>query len=139
YRVGWQHDPPFQAVGVDGQATGLAVELVREAAKRRGIRLEWVRQPSGADAALRDKNVDLWPLITIIPERRGYMHLTDPYLESSYCLLVPADSVYRDIEDLTEASISHNGTPINERNLRILFPKAKVLASGGTEAALEDT
>src|SRR4051812_24880256 len=61
YRIGWQPGPPFQALGVEGQATGLAVELVREAARRRGIRLEWVRQSGGPDAALRNKNVDLWP------------------------------------------------------------------------------
>src|SRR5262249_51776674 len=74
YSIGWEPDPPFQAVGANGQATGLAVELVREAARRRGVRLEWVRQPGGADTALRDQKVDLWPLLAILPERRTYVH-----------------------------------------------------------------
>src|SRR5258705_1981091 len=76
YRIGWDPDPPFQAVGRDGQATGLAVELVRAAARRRGIRLEWVRQPNGVDTALRNKNVDLWPLVTINPQPQEYLHFT---------------------------------------------------------------
>ena len=138
YRIGWDPDPPFQAIGHDGEATGLAVELVREAARRRGIRLEWIHQPIGGDAALRDGKVDLWPLMTIIPERRSYMHITDSYLESSYCFLVPASSPYTRIAELAERSISHNGTRINDRNLRMLFPKARVLPSGGTEAAIEN-
>src|SRR5947207_14186002 len=51
YRIGWYPDPPFQTAGADARPTGLAIELVREAARRRGIRHEWVRQPDGADAA----------------------------------------------------------------------------------------
>ena len=138
YRIGWEPDPPFQAEGLEGQATGLAVELVREAARRRGIRLEWVRQSDGPDAALRDQKVDLWPLITIIPERQSYIHFTEPYLQNEHCFLVRADSIYREIPDLAGALISHNGVRINERNLRILLPNARLLTSRGTEAAMEN-
>jgi signal transduction histidine kinase len=64
----WESDPPFQAAGSDGKPTGLAIELVREAARRRGIQLEWLLQTGSSEAALRNKKVDLWPLITITPE-----------------------------------------------------------------------
>jgi two-component system, cell cycle sensor histidine kinase and response regulator CckA len=136
YRIGWEPDPPFQAIGSEGQPTGLAIELVREAARRRGIRLEWVRQ-AGADAALREQKVDLWPLITIIPERKSYVHFTEPYLDNEHCFLVRGDSTHTEIADLASAVISHNGMKINERNLRILLPNARLLASHGTEAAIE--
>src|SRR5215510_10159560 len=109
YRIGWEPDHPFQVVGGNGQATGLAVELVREAARRRGVRLEWVRQTSGAEVALRNSTVDLWPLLTITPERQGYIHFTEPYLQSQHCLLVRADSPYKEIHDLAGAVVSHNG------------------------------
>src|SRR5947208_904737 len=138
YRIGWDPDPPFQAEDLKGQATGLAVELVREAARRRGIRLEWVRLPDGPDAALRDRKVDLWPLITIIPERKRYLHLTEPYLETEHCFLVRAESAYTTTQDLSGALISHNGMRINERNLRTLLPNARLVASRGTEAAMEN-
>jgi PAS domain S-box-containing protein len=136
YRIGWEPDPPFQAIGSEGQPTGLAIELVREAARRRGIRLEWVRQ-AGADAALREQKVDLWPLLTIIPERKSYVHFTEPYLDNEHCFLVRGDSTHTEITDLASAVISHNGMKINERNLRILLPNAQLLASQGTEAAIE--
>jgi PAS domain S-box-containing protein len=138
YRIGWDADPPFQADDLNGQATGLAVELVREAARRRGVRLEWVRQPSGPDRALRDRTVDLWPLIALIPERSGYIHFTEPYLETEHCFLVRAESAYTKTKDLSGALISHNGVRINERNLRILLPNARLLASRGTSATMEN-
>ncbi len=43
YRIGWEHDPPFQVALADGQPGGLATEAVREAARRRNIRLKWIR------------------------------------------------------------------------------------------------
>src|SRR5690349_6116834 len=92
YRIGWNPDPPFQAVGPDGRATGLAIELVRDAARRRGIQLEWVRRPDGADPALGGGKVDLWPLLTIVPERKHLVHITEPYLETEHCFLVRTDS-----------------------------------------------
>ena len=29
YRIGWEHDPPFQVALPNGQPSGLAIELVR--------------------------------------------------------------------------------------------------------------
>src|ERR1700751_1742814 len=99
YRIGWDPDPPFQAADRDGNATGLAIELVREAARRRGIRLEWVHQGGGADTALRERKVDLWPLLTLIPDRTRYVHITEPYLETEHCFLVRAESVFTETRD----------------------------------------
>ena len=50
YGIGWIISPPFQLRGENGQPAGLPVGLVR-------------------DAAPREKAVDLWPLITVTPER----------------------------------------------------------------------
>ena len=58
YRIGWELDPPFQMAGSDGQPTGLAVELIREAAKRSGIKLQWSQESSSSEAALRDGKVE---------------------------------------------------------------------------------
>jgi ABC-type amino acid transport substrate-binding protein len=63
YIIGWDVDPPDQVATSSGEPTGFAVELVREAAKRRGIRLRWVLHPESSEAALRSKAVDLWPMM----------------------------------------------------------------------------
>jgi len=40
YVIGWEDGPPDQVATTSGEPTGFAVELVREAAKRRAIRLQ---------------------------------------------------------------------------------------------------
>ena len=65
YRIGWEHDPPFQVALANGEPSGLAIELVREAARRRNIRLEWIRRQRSGETSLVNRQVDLWPLMTI--------------------------------------------------------------------------
>src|ERR1041385_4002031 len=90
YRIGWQDVPPFQGKAADGSPAGLAVDLVRDAARRRGIRLQWVWYPGSAEAALRAHQVDLWPLFTITPERlkEKAVYISKPYLRHESTLLV---------------------------------------------------
>ncbi|GIU73638.1 MAG: hypothetical protein KatS3mg004_0725 [Bryobacteraceae bacterium] len=40
WRIGWEDDPPNMFTGPDGRPSGFGPELVNQAAKRRGIRLE---------------------------------------------------------------------------------------------------
>src|SRR5215469_11346449 len=75
YVIGWDVDPPDQIATKSGEPTGFVVELVREAAKRRGIRLKWVEHPESSEAALRSKAVDLWPMMTITEGRKKFLHL----------------------------------------------------------------
>jgi transposase len=59
YIVGWEVDPPDQIATNTGEPTGFAVELVREGARRSGIRLKWVKHRESSEAALRSKAVVL--------------------------------------------------------------------------------
>jgi PAS domain S-box-containing protein len=129
YRIGWQNDPPFQEQAADGSPTGIAIELVRDAARSRGIRLQWIRDPRGAEAALRGHDVDLWPLMTVLPERKGVFHISRPYLQHDNVLLVRADSKYFHVEDLATAVISHYDLPVNERLLRAVVPGARLISA----------
>lgn len=73
YRIGYGNDAPYHFVGPDGSPMGLAVELVREAARRSGIKLEWV-----PGTGFNLDTVDMWVLATITPERLKLLHLTEP-------------------------------------------------------------
>jgi len=114
------------------------VELVREAARRRGVGLEWLQQTGSSETALRAKKVDLWPLITITPERKKFIHITDPYLESEQCLLVRADSPYTQIQDLDKAKVSYFDLPMNYRQLHSYLPNAQLLARSTLKDSIED-
>ena len=107
YRIGWDVDPPEQVEATNGEPTGLAVDLVREAARRRGIGLRWVRRHEGSETALRSGAVDLWPLITITPERVKLIHISAPYLDGVTSFLVRRDSGLRRVEDLAGKPVGY--------------------------------
>ena len=138
YKIGWGDAPPFQVRGADGQPSGLAVDLVRTAAQRRGIRLQWVHSVDGPDSALRGKKVDLWPLITVTPERLRYFHITQPYLEAEYCLLVRAESSHVRVQDLATATIGFFTVAIDAWQLEHHLPHARSLPQPERWQVMED-
>jgi hypothetical protein len=117
YVIGWEVDPPDQVATETDEPTGFAVELVREAARRRGIRLKWVQHPESSEAALRSKAVDLWPMMVITEDRKKILHLTEPYQENEFGLFVDANSAFMTPGDLKQQTISYDGLPFNGRLL----------------------
>jgi PAS domain S-box-containing protein len=137
YRIGWEARLPFQEKGRDGRPTGLAVELVREAAHRLGVSLDWVQQDGGSEASLRAKVVDLWPLMVITPERRRYVHITEPYLEVNTALLVRAESPYEQSRGVEIARIAYPKRPIWDRLLQARFPASSLMPQPDLPEMLE--
>ena len=150
YRIGWMISPPFQVRGADGNAAGLSVDLLNEAARRRGIALQWIFWPDSSESALKTKVVDLWPLITITPERLKDFYISEPYLQHEHCLLVRDESPYRKIEDLATSTVGIANAAIDTVHLHQILPKAEPLyrprigsviddiCAGRTQAALMD-
>jgi len=136
YVIGWVATPPDEVPTTTGDPTGFAVELVREAAKRRGIRLKWVEHPESSEAALLNKAVDLWPIMIVTEERKKLLHMTDPYQEDEYAFYVNEDSPYRAASDLKGQTISYEGTPIDLKMLREHFPESIPLAKASTAEAI---
>src|SRR5215472_8628334 len=136
YVIGWEVDPPDQVATTSGEPTGFAVELVREAAKRRGIRLHWEHHPESSERALQSKAVDLWPMMTITEDRKKFLHLTDPYHETEYDLFVDAKSAFTKASDLKGQTISYDGLPLDGRFLREHFPESTHLAKSSLAEAI---
>jgi ABC-type amino acid transport substrate-binding protein len=111
YRIGWMISPPFEVAGQDGGAAGIAVDLVNLAARRRGIQLTWVHWPESSESALRSKSVDLWPLITITPERLKVLHVSEPYLRHEHCLLIRDDAPITKVAELATADARAQSDP----------------------------
>jgi signal transduction histidine kinase len=137
YRIGYEDQPPLHFLGKDGRATGFAVDLVAEASRRSGVRLQWQVEPEGSDAALRAKKVDLWPMMTVRPERKGVVYISDPYREFDVCLLVRRDSKYARPKDLRNSTISYTGSPLDVRVLRPVFANARLLVIESPKESLE--
>lgn len=126
YRIGYSEDYPWDFAGADGQPAGLSVDLVREAARRRGIRLAWT-YGQDAIAAITNGRTDLWVQLTMRPERRSILHISEPFLTTETTFIVPADVPVTSVRDLQHGRIAGlNFDPVR-RNLRQLLPESTFL------------
>jgi PAS domain S-box-containing protein len=122
YRSGREHFP-----GPDGMAAGNSVDLMNEAARRGGIKLEWIYSPEDADLALTSGQVDLWPLLAALPERKGRMYVSAPWTMINYGIIsLNSDPIAQGTQspDITVASSVHS---VEEKLTRRIFPNAKIL------------
>lgn len=136
YRIGWEEDPPNMFTGEDGRPAGFGVELVNEAARRRGIRLEWVFCPESAERSVRSGKVDLWPTMTVLEERKPYVYFSAPYLNNYMKFVVRKDSGLRTVADLRGRRIAAKDLPINISKTRHWAPGAVVVPVPTTRVAL---
>ncbi len=132
YRIGFGDDVPLHFPGADGKPNGLAVELVRESARRQGIQLEWVQQ-RGADRG----PIDLVVLQTIRPERAATTHFTEPYLVAKSCYVVFADSPIRDLAGLRTARVSHINFAAPRDAVKRQLPAATLLPTASSGSAID--
>ncbi len=138
YRIGWMISPPFQVRGPDGGPAGISVELVNQAARRLGIKLQWRFWKDSSESALVSNSVDLWPLITITPERLKVLHITEPYLQHEHCLLVRDDASYTRAEDLATAKVGMANANIDARILHSVLPSAVPVPRADIEEVIND-
>jgi signal transduction histidine kinase/ActR/RegA family two-component response regulator len=68
------------------------VEIVAEAARRAGLKLEWVHTPGGAMQWLSTGKIDLFPLLTELPERVEIAYFASPWRTTTYGLVWRTDS-----------------------------------------------
>jgi signal transduction histidine kinase len=137
YRIGFDNEPPQHFIGKDGKPTGLAVELIDEAARRRGIRLQWLLEPESSESALKAGKVDLWPMMTIRPERSGVVYITEPYREDAVCFFVRSGSTTTRWEDLRNSTIVFDGEPLDVRILHRRLPNVRLLVIESPKERLE--
>ncbi|MEO7649342.1 MAG: response regulator, partial [Bryobacteraceae bacterium] len=64
-----------------------AVDVLGEAARRKGFPVEWVPSPPEPEKLLPAGKVDLWASLSISPERKRLFYFSQPYLQNEYCLV----------------------------------------------------
>ncbi len=126
--IGFQNTPPYHFPDAQGNPTGPAVDVIRAAAARAGIRLKWVWSPGNLENSLSSGRVDLWPTVVDLPERRGLIYVSAPWGRLFYSLLVPESSPIRtpaQIAGKTLAVTANIGS--DARVARKYFPEASIL------------
>jgi signal transduction histidine kinase/ActR/RegA family two-component response regulator len=122
YRVGADHAPPYYYHLPDGKIAGLSVDMFNAAARRVGLRIEWVRWTGRPDQALKERAVDIWPGLSSRPDRVAAYHVTTPWLRNQYVAVAIGGTKPLQLDDLRHARIASRLVP----ELRRLFPAATV-------------
>jgi signal transduction histidine kinase/ActR/RegA family two-component response regulator len=84
YIIGTDNAYPYHYLNAQGQPEGMAAEVIQEAGRRAGIRLQWVLRMEGPTKSFSAKTVDIWPLLAIRRDLWPHLHFTKPYLRNSY-------------------------------------------------------
>jgi two-component system cell cycle sensor histidine kinase/response regulator CckA len=138
FRIGFFNTPIEHFPGSDGIPVGNTIDLMNDAARRAGIKLEWVYSPEGTDAALESGQVDLWPTMGDLPERKGRIYISAPWSVTEYGL------VYREGEPTlwdthsSDVTLAVSSGTVQERLTRRNFPNAKFLLASSTSEQLND-
>src|SRR5438270_6043772 len=123
-RIGFENNPPVQIRTTAG-FSGLSVEIVTDAAKRAGIKLDWVETGTSSDEAFRKGLVDLWPLMVDRPYRRKYVHFASPYMHSSHVLVLLDQTPTPDRDFRGRIAVFR--LPLHVQQLRSVFPEAQII------------
>jgi len=127
-RIGFQDTPPLNYRGPDGAPKGTAVEVIRTAAERAGIPLQWVYSPAGSEQALTTRSVDLWPIMVDFPERHAYTYFTAPWAKLSYAVVYRPPLAVRRPEDIGSVSFAvATNSKSDSRIARVFFPNVHVV------------
>jgi hypothetical protein len=92
-RIGFADSAPYYMISPDGSPKGLAVDLIREAARRQRIALQWIdarpwfsrvdKTEFAAEYLLSHNFIDLWPVAGIARQRLALAHIGPPWLQNS--------------------------------------------------------
>ena len=127
-KIGFEDSPPYHFPDAAGRPAGPAVELMRAAAAREGIRLDWVFAPEGPEKALVSGQADLWPLLVDLPERRSLLYVSAPWSRMRYAVVFPRGLDFHRPADLAGKAVAANlHIDSDRRTARKFFPDSQLL------------
>ena len=132
FRIGFYNTANEHFLGPDGSAAGNTVDLINEAARRGGIHLQWVYSPEGSDAALQSDQVDLWPVIGDLPERKGHFYITKPWSMTAFGLVSRASDPVAQDDQSPDLTIADFTGLLEQRLTTRSFPNARLLSFPST-------
>ncbi len=91
--VGYGEIPPLHYSNDQKQATGFVVDVIREAARREGIAVEWkpVIGSRDVEAGLNEGRIDIFPAGIATPARKAQFDVSEPWWSEDLSLLARAD------------------------------------------------
>jgi diguanylate cyclase (GGDEF)-like protein/PAS domain S-box-containing protein len=125
--VGYNEFPPFVIPVAGGPPQGLATEIVALAAKRAGIDIRWVSYPVSTEEAFRQDKIDVYPMLTMTPERVAKLHFSQAWWENAIVLVSLASHPVNTEADTAGKRVAIRGIGIMRSMAGSLFPKADLI------------
>jgi signal transduction histidine kinase/CheY-like chemotaxis protein len=127
FRVGYEDVPPSEFAGPDGTAKGAVIEVMQEAARRRGIHLVWVLSSIGSERSLSAGETELWAIFSDLPWRRSRFFVSRPYALVRYWLVVDQGSLLTSASQMKGRTVAVKYPPgMMEAAARWFFPESRV-------------
>jgi diguanylate cyclase (GGDEF)-like protein len=123
-RVAYNHFPPYLDNGPHGTPVGFAAEMLTQAARRAKIDIRWVEIKGSADQAFSEGKADLYPLMTVTPERESRFYMSAPWWENQFALISTRGREIRDAAGAGEKVIATRTGVIQTLSLQ-LYPGAR--------------
>lgn len=79
FRAGYEEVPPSEFVAPDGSPKGAVIDVMQEAARRRGLQLLWVHSFLGSERSLATGETEIWPIFSDLPWRTSQYFVSRPY------------------------------------------------------------
>ena len=124
YRVGYASFPPYLIVQQDGSPAGFAVEVFQEAARRKNWRIRWVKIKGTTEQAFREDEIDLYPMMAMLPERRRLVDFSSPWWENTLGVISRREKPIRTAADTEGRRIALINATFGMARMKALFPKA---------------
>jgi signal transduction histidine kinase/CheY-like chemotaxis protein len=127
FRIGYEESRPTQYITTDGGPAGAAIDILREAARRRGIQLVWFHSYIGAEKSLIAGETDLWPIFSDFPWRASHQFVSRPYAYVRHWLVVDQESALTNADQMKDRTVAVRAAGTQETTARWFWPHAKVV------------
>ena len=137
-RIGVDAAAPYQSWSADGRPVGFSVDILNEAARRAGMKLEWRHFPAGPRAAFDAKAVDAWPVLSLRAAQAWNLHTTEPWMENQYAMVWRGepDEVRRD-PSWAGKRVSVTDLPFTRALAARTFPESTLVPGADRSVALQ--
>jgi signal transduction histidine kinase/CheY-like chemotaxis protein len=126
-RAIFNQNPPYYHLPLGGQPEGAMIELFNQAARRKGIQLEWVLWQAAPEELMRAGRAELVFLSVVSPARQREFHLTEPWLRVEAQLIWRKTPEHMGLPDLSGKQLGVPGYRLYEDMARKHFPSSKIV------------
>ncbi len=126
-RIGVDQAAPYQSWREGYGPVGFSVDVLTEAAHKRGVRLDWIDCPEGPSKAILSHKVDMWPLVSAESGYRLGLYVSEPWVHNEYAVVWKHDrTLPKRVEpDWRQRTLSILDSPRSRTRAAIRFSQSK--------------